>query len=136
MKAFDAGQVHDLADLGCVGLGQRSAEDRKILGKDVDQPPLDPALTGHDPVAGILLLGQAKIGGPVRHEPVELDEAAIIEQQIEPLAGRELPLLVLLRHPRRAPALLGGSLTAVEFVQLFTRSRHEFSRYGVIVERR
>ncbi len=40
-------------------------------------------------------------------EPVELDEAAFVEQQVEPLARGELALLVLLGDPCGATALLG-----------------------------
>ena len=40
-------------------------------------------------------------------EAVELDEAALVEQEVEPLARGELALLVLLGDARGAPALLG-----------------------------
>jgi hypothetical protein len=39
----------------------------------------------------------------VGHEPVQLDEAALVEQQVEPLAGGELALLVLLGDAGRPP---------------------------------
>ena len=41
------------------------------------------------------------------HEPVELDEAAIVEEEVETLARGELPLLVLLGDARGPPALFG-----------------------------
>ena len=47
-------------------------------------------------------------------EPVELDEAALVEQEVEPLARGELALLVLLGDPRRSPALFGERLAVVE----------------------
>ena len=50
-------------------------------------------------------------------EPVELDEAALVEQQVEPLAGGELALLVLLRHPGRPAALFGERLAVVQLVE-------------------
>jgi hypothetical protein len=53
----------------------------------------------------------------VRHEPVELGEAAGVEEQVEPLPGRELPLLVLLRDTRGSPARLGGGAAMLQVVQ-------------------
>jgi hypothetical protein len=52
-------------------------------------------------------------------EPVQLDEAAFVEQQVEPLAGRELALLVLLGDPRGAPTLLGEGLAVMELFEQF-----------------
>ena len=53
------------------------------------------------------LLIQPEISGPVGDEPVQLDEAALIEQEIETFPGRELAFLVLLSNAIRAPTLLG-----------------------------
>ena len=96
---------------------ERAAEHGEVLGEDVDQPAVDPAVAGDDAVAGHDLLGQPEIGGAVGDEPVELDEAALVEQQIEPLARGELPFLVLLRDPRGAAALLGQRLPMMELFQ-------------------
>ena len=41
----------------------------------------------------------------IRDERVELDERSRVEQQVEPLARRQLAGGVLLRDPRRAAAL-------------------------------
>ena len=57
-------------------------------------------------------------------EPVELDEAAFVEQQVEPLARGELALLVLLGDPRGAPALLGERLAVMELVEEFAGVGH------------
>ena len=100
-----------------VGLRQRAAEHREVLGEDVDQPPVDPAVAGDDAVAEVLLLGQAEIGGAVGDEAVQLDEAALIEQQVEPLPRGELALLVLLGDAGRPAALLGLGLAMMEVVE-------------------
>ena len=55
------------------------------------------------PSPGYDLLVEPEVGGAVGDEPVELDEAALVEQQVEPLARGELALLVLLRDARRPP---------------------------------
>ena len=51
------------------------------------------------------------------HEAIELDEAAFVEQEVEPFPGGELSLLVLLRDPVGTSALFGESLTVVEIVE-------------------
>ena len=53
-------QVHDLADLLGVGLGQRAAEDGEVLAEDEDQPAVDGAVSGHHAVAEELLLAEPK----------------------------------------------------------------------------
>ena len=45
-------QVHDLADLGGVGFGERAAEDGEVLGEDEDQAAVDAAVAGDEAVAG------------------------------------------------------------------------------------
>ena len=56
----------------------------------------------------------------VGDEAVELDEAALVEQQVEPLAGGELALLVLLRDAvlLRRPAS-AAALAMVQVVEEF-----------------
>jgi hypothetical protein len=108
------GQVHDLADLLRVCLGQRAAEDGEVLGEDVDRSSVDAAVAGDHAVAGVALVRQAEVGGAVGDEAIELDEATLVQQEVEALAGRELPLFMLLRDPRGAAALLGERLAVVQ----------------------
>ena len=109
-------------------LGERAAEDGEVLGEDVDEPAVDAAGAGDDAVTGIYLLLEAEGGGAVSDEAVELDEAAGVEEQIQPLAGGELALLVLLGHSLGASSLLGEGLAVVELVEpLLLRSQFELS---------
>ena len=100
-----------------MGLAERAAEDGEVLGEDVDQPAVDPAVAGHDAVARNHLLVEPEVGGAVGDEPVQLDEAALVQQQVEPLARGELALLVLLRDARGAPALFGERLAVMELLE-------------------
>ena len=50
-------------------------------------------------------------------EPVELDEAAGIEKEVEAFARGELALLVLLGNPGGASSLLRQRLPATEFLE-------------------
>ena len=57
-------------------------------------------------------------------EPVQLDEAPLVQQQVEPLAGGELALLVLLRDPLGPPTLLRERLALMQVVEEFSRIGH------------
>ena len=86
-------------------------------------------VAGDDAVAGEHLLVEPEVGGAVGDEPVELDEAALVEQQVEPLARGELALLVLLRDARGAPALLGLGLAVMELLEQLSGVGHGGRRY-------
>jgi hypothetical protein len=89
------GHVLDLGDLLRVGLGQGAAEDREILREDKDGAAVDRAPAGYHAVAGNLDVIHAEIGAAVLHEHVELLERAVVEQELDALAGGELRLRVL-----------------------------------------
>src|SRR4029077_14507561 len=123
-------EVHDLADLLGVRLGERTAEDGEVLGEDVDRPAVDPSIASDDAVTGIDLVGEAEVGSPVGDEPVELDEAPLVEQQIETLARGELALLVLLGDPCRSAALLGERLAVMEILKDGAGIGHDGQEYN------
>src|SRR2546422_4898217 len=50
------GEVHDLADLLGVRLGERAAEHREVLREHVHQPAVDPTGARHHAVAQVLLV--------------------------------------------------------------------------------
>src|SRR5688572_5584826 len=56
----------------------------------------------------------------MRDETVELDEAAFIEQHVEPLARRKLPLVVLGLDARRAAAQLRFGTAPIEQLQFLS----------------
>ena len=99
-------EVHDLADLAGVRLGEAAAEDREVLGEDVHEAPVHASVAGHDAVAGHLLLGHAEVEAAVLDELVELLEGALVEQHQDALAGGELALAVLPLAPLGAAPLL------------------------------
>src|SRR3989454_5239996 len=94
-RAVLEGAVHHLADLLGVRFRQRAAEHGEILREHVHQAAVDPPVPGHHAVAQVLLVGEPEIHRAVRHEAIELDERARVEQRVEPLARRQLSLLVL-----------------------------------------
>jgi hypothetical protein len=78
-----------------MGLGQGAAEDGKILGEDIDQPPVDRAPASDDTVAGNFLALHAEFRAAMLHEHVEFLEGAFIEEQIEAFPRSELAARVL-----------------------------------------
>jgi hypothetical protein len=74
-------------------------------------------MAGDHAVTGILLVGQGEVGGAVRDEAIELDEAPLIQQEVEPLPRGKLALLVLLGDAGRAPALFGLGLAMMQIVE-------------------
>ena len=90
------GLVHDLADLLGVGLGQRAAEHREVLAEDEHHAAVDRAVARDDAVAEDLVLLHAEVGAAVLDERVPFLEAALIEQQLDAFARRQLAARVLL----------------------------------------
>ena len=90
------GEVHDLGDLLAVDLAERAAEHGEVLGEHADLAAVDGAVAGDHAVAVGPLLLQAERGGAVPGELVELDEGALVEEQLDALAGGLAALRVLL----------------------------------------
>ena len=72
-------EVHDLADLLGVRLGEAAPEHGEVLGEDVDETAVDPAVAGDDAVAGDLLLRHAEV------------QAAVLDELVQLLEGRPRP---------------------------------------------
>src|SRR5690606_10924455 len=90
------GEVHDLDDLLAVDLAEGSAEDGEILGEDGDRAAVDGAVARDDAVAVGAVGVEAEVGGAVPGELVQFDEGPLVEQEVDPLTGRQLALGVLL----------------------------------------
>ena len=75
------------------------------------------AVPGDHAVAEDLLLLHAEVGAAVRHEAVELDERALVEQQVDALARGQLALLVLRGDALRAAAQQGGRAHALQALE-------------------
>ena len=72
--------VHDLNDLGRVGLRERAAEDGEVLRIDEDGAAIDGAVAGNEAVAGDALLVHIEIGSAMGDELVRLFERAGVQQ--------------------------------------------------------
>ena len=93
---------------------QRAAEHREILGEDIDGAAVDGAPSGHDAVAGDLGRVHAEIVAAMLDEHVELLEGIVVEQELDPLARRQLALGVLGGNALLSAAEAGGLPAGVE----------------------
>ena len=89
------GQVHDLADLFTEGAAQTSAENRKVLGEDIDQPAVDAAVSGYHPVSENLLVFHTEIRTAMDYEFIEFLESPLIQKVFNPFPGRQFTLFML-----------------------------------------
>ncbi len=109
------GHVHDLVDLRGMGLAQRAAEDPEVVGVDEDRTALHRAPAG-DHTVGVRLLGlQAEALGPVPAQLLDLLEGTRVQEQLDPLPGRQLALGMLRRRRLLARA---GQRLGTNLVQL------------------
>ena len=102
-RADLGGEVHHLAHLLRHHLAEAAAEDGEVLGEDEDGAAVDRAVAGDDGVAPGTPFLHLEVVGAVADEGVELLEGAGVEQLLDPLAGGQLALRVLLLD-----RLLGG----------------------------
>ena len=136
-RAVPHREVHDLADLLRVRLRERSAEHGEVLREHVHESPVDAAVARHHAVAQIALVGEPEIRRAMRHEAVELHEAARVEQHLEPLPRGHLALVVLGLDALFAAAQLGFGALLLEQLQLFTHGHGAKSRrWSVETDRR
>src|SRR5690606_18154749 len=87
--------VLNFADFGRVRAGERAAEHGEVFGEHIDEAAVYRAPTGDDAVAGDFRLLHAEFVAAVFDEHVELFERAFIQQELNPLARRQLALGVL-----------------------------------------
>ena len=106
-----------LQNLAGVGFGQRSAEDREILRENVNQPAVDPSVTGtrNRRRAGAALSMPKSTQRCVTNLSSFL-EGAFVEQQLDAFARGELSRFVLALAPFGASACFGFG-AAAQFVE-------------------
>src|SRR5260370_4668294 len=108
------GEIHHLADLARVGLGERTAEHREVLGEDVHQAAVDGAVAADHAIARHPLLLHAEVPAAMRHQRIDLDEGRRVEQQLDALARGQLAGGVLARDTLGAAAARRGGQPALE----------------------
>ncbi len=101
------GEVHDLDDLLAVDLAEGAAEDGEVLAEHADLAAVDGAVAGDHAVAVGAGLLQAERGGAVACQLVELDEGALVEEDLDALAGGLAALRVLLLDRLLRPGVHG-----------------------------
>src|SRR6266849_2008958 len=125
------GEVHDLHHLLGEGAGEAAAEDGEVLREDEHQAAVDGAVAGDHAVAVDLSLRHAEVAAAVGLEAVELDEAARIEELLDPVPRGALALGVAPGDALLAAAEQRLAVTALELGEIFLDSHGvECSRRG------
>ena len=88
-------QVHDLGDLVGNDITEAPSEVSEILGEDEDRLGVDRSPARDDGVTEGAAVLDAEPAGLVAHEGTGLLERALVEQERDPLPGRELSQVVL-----------------------------------------
>src|SRR5215218_6668259 len=97
------GEVHDLADLLRVDFAQRTTEDGEVLREDADLATRDLAVARDHPVPQGPVLLEPETVRAVHPVAVQLDEGAMVQQELDALPGRQLAAFAL-----PLDGLLGG----------------------------
>src|SRR5579872_3726780 len=104
-----------------MGFGERAAEHGEVLGEHERPAAVDGAPAGDDAIARHLGLIHAELGRAVLDEHVEFLETALVEQELDPLAGGELAARMLGRDALFAAA---EARTCAPFFKLRYHGKH------------
>jgi hypothetical protein len=113
-RADAHGGVHDFADLGGVGFGERAAEDGEVLREDINQAAVNAAVAGNEAVAGRGLLLHAEVHAAMGDELIDLLEGAFVEEQGDALTRGQLAGMALAFAALGASAFFGGGAAAAQ----------------------
>jgi hypothetical protein len=108
------GHLAQPTDLELAGHAHRARHHREVVGGDAARPPVDVAPAGDHAVGGGLLAVHRPLGGVRPRLDAELDERSGVDEQVDPLASRELAALVLKRDLFLAATELRLLATRVE----------------------
>ena len=108
-RAHFHGLIHELADFFGMRFAQGAAKHGEVLAEDEHQPPVDGAVAGNHPIAGNVVVGHAEIGAAVLDKHIPLLETAAVQQDVDPLAGRQAPFGMLCINALLPTAQTGGS---------------------------
>ena len=97
-------EVAQARDLDLAGRAHRAGHDGEVVGADRDEPAVDLAVAGDHAVGGRVAALEPAHRVVDAGVQAELDERARLDEEVDPLAGGELPRVVLLGDPLRPAA--------------------------------
>src|SRR5205085_1192336 len=115
-------EVHNLADLLRVGLGERAPEHREILREHIDETPVDLPVAGDEAITVNYLFVHPEITAAMAHEFVHLLESSLVEEYVDAFPGIQFALFMLPLTARRSPAFFSGGMTPAHLLE--PRNRH------------
>src|SRR5690606_11101431 len=117
------GEVHQLVDLLGEHLAERTTEDGEVLAEHEHLAAVAGAPPG-DPTGGVGALFETGLVGAVAGEHVELVEAAIVEEVLDPLAGEYLALGMLTLDRSFGPCVAALFAARPQVLELLVNRRH------------
>ncbi len=106
---------------------QAAAEYGEILGKYIDQPPIDGSPAGYNAVARIFLFFQSKIVGAMDNKRVSFMERTFIQQKVKAFTGGQFTLFVLGFDPIRTAALAGAGFSVTQVLEFRVNAHKHLS---------
>src|SRR5439155_5492022 len=100
-------EVHNPDNLAGIGFGEGSTEDGEVLGENKTEAALDSTVAGNEAVAIVLLFGHTEIVAAMRDQLVRFFKSALVEQEVDSLASRNLACRVLFFAALSAAAFVG-----------------------------
>ncbi len=102
-------------------LGERTAENRKVLGENIDDAAIYGAPAGDDAITRDMRLVHTEVRAAVLLEHVEFLEGPFVQQDVDPLTRRQLAAPVLgvnaaLPAPSRAVSRRCSSSARISFI--------------------
>ena len=95
-SANESGLVHNFAYLFGVGFRKRATIHSEVLREGKDNFSVDGALASNHTISVNVLLVHSKVGAPVSHQLVVLNERALVKEKFDALASSQLVVRVLL----------------------------------------
>ena len=95
-------------------LSQRSAQDREVLRRQVDQLAVDPTEAGHHAVARDFFPPQPEVLASQFHKAAHLDKATLVKQVLDPFPDPQFPPVPLGLQTRFTASQAHGRLALAQ----------------------
>lgn len=100
------------------GFRKSPAKNREILRENEYQPAIDASVTGDETISVVFALRESEVVGAVGDEAIGFFKRAFIQQELDPLPRRHLPVLMLTFTALFPAAFLRQLVAALQFLQL------------------
>ena len=118
--------IHNLTDLLCHCLGERTTVDREVLGIDINKTTVDSSGTGYDTITEELLLLHAEVVTTVKLEHVVFLERILVYKHFDALTGCVLAAGMLLVDSLLSTTKTGLLTLGYKLLDFLSLNAHNF----------